>query len=149
MNNINTLVFGCSGLIGIELIKSIKKNESLFLSRKKPRNLSSKYWKKINLNSKHAYYAKPAKDTPRNSMPKIVAKEYLKDLGWTWIPTMFIGSGCKVHLRKDELPAGRLIVQVSRHLTAVIDGVLHDGYDCSREGTRCVYGYWKKLIRII
>jgi len=52
MNNINTLVFGCSGLIGIELIKSIKKNESLFLSRKKPRNLSSKYWKKINLNSK-------------------------------------------------------------------------------------------------
>ena len=52
MNNINTLVFGCSGLIGIELIKSIKKNESLFLSRKKPRNLSSKYWKKIDLNSK-------------------------------------------------------------------------------------------------
>jgi hypothetical protein len=104
---------------------------------------------RINSNSKHAYYAKPAKDTPRNSMPKIVAKEYLKDLGWTWIPTMFIGSGCKVHLRKDELPAGRLIVQVSRHLTAVIDGVLHDGYDCSREGTRCVYGYWKKLIRII
>ena len=52
MNNINTLVFGCSGLIGIELIKSIKKNESLFLSRKKPRNLSPKYWKKINLNSK-------------------------------------------------------------------------------------------------
>ena len=52
MNNINTLVFGCSGLIGTELIKSIKKNETLFLSRKKPRSLSSKYWKKVNLDSK-------------------------------------------------------------------------------------------------
>ena len=52
MNNINTLVFGCSGLIGIKLIKSIKKRESVFLSKKRPRNLSSKYWKKIDLNSK-------------------------------------------------------------------------------------------------
>jgi len=24
----------------------------------------------------------------------------------------------------------------------VIDGVLHDTHDCSRDGTRCVYGYW-------
>jgi len=28
-------------------------------------------------------------------------------------------------------------------MAAVIDGVLHDAYDCSREGTRCVYGYYK------
>ena len=103
----------------------------------------TKSWR-INSNSKFAYYAKPSTDTARTSMPKIVAKEYLKELGWTWIPTMFIGLGCKVHLRKDELPAGRLLVHVSKHITAVIDGVLHDAYDCSREGTRCVYGYWKK-----
>jgi hypothetical protein len=24
----------------------------------------------------------------------------------------------------------------------VIDGVLHDTHDCTRGGTRCVYGYW-------
>lgn len=64
--------------------------------------------------------------------------------GWVWTPTMFIGSGCKVHLRGDELPAGRLIVSVSKHLVAVIDGVIHDTYDCSRNGTRCVYGYYRK-----
>jgi hypothetical protein len=26
----------------------------------------------------------------------------------------------------------------------VIDGVIHDTHDCSRGGTRCVYGYWRK-----
>jgi hypothetical protein len=69
-------------------------------------------------------------------------KTYLKSLGWKWIPTMQIGSGCKVHLRQGELPMGRLIVRVSKHLTAVIDGVIHDNHDCGRGGDRCVYGYW-------
>ena len=57
---------------------------------------------------------------------------------------MKIGSGCTVHLRADELPTGRLIVSVSRHVVAVIDGVIHDTHDPSRDGTRCVYGYWKQ-----
>jgi hypothetical protein len=67
----------------------------------------------------------------------------MKQLGWMWTPTMQIGSGCTVHLRADELPPGRLVVSVSKHLTAVIDGVIHDTHDCSRRGTRCVYGYWQ------
>jgi hypothetical protein len=57
---------------------------------------------------------------------------------------MAIGSGCRVHLRAAELRRGRLIVQVSHHLAAVIDGVLHDLKDCSRGGNRCVYGYFAK-----
>jgi len=36
------------------------------------------------------------------------------------------------------------VVSVSKHYTAVIDGELHDTWDCSRAGSRCVYGYWKK-----
>ena len=64
--------------------------------------------------------------------------------GWVYVPTMAIGSGCRVHLRADELPQGRLVVQVSKHYTAVVDGVIHDTYACSRDGTRCVYGYWVK-----
>lgn len=59
---------------------------------------------------------------------------------------MLIGRGCKVHLRKDELPNGRLIVKVSKHLTTVIDGIIHDDFDCSRRGTRCVYGYFIKNV---
>lgn len=66
----------------------------------------------------------------------------LADLGWVWHPTMTIGSGCQTHLKANELPSGTLIVKVSKHLTCVKDGVLYDTYDCSRNGTRCVYGYF-------
>ena len=75
--------------------------------------------------------------------PKTLRK-IMADLGWTWVPTMKVGQGCKVHLREDELPKGRLIVNVSRHDVAVIDGVIHDITDCSRDETRCVYGYYYK-----
>jgi hypothetical protein len=69
-------------------------------------------------------------------------KDYMTALGFVWVPTMGIGTGCKVHLREEELPKGRLIASVSRHLTAVIDGVIHDTYNPDRDGNRCVYGYW-------
>jgi hypothetical protein len=62
--------------------------------------------------------------------------------GLKWIPKMTIGSGCTTHLREDELPKGRIICRVSKHYTAVVDGVINDTYDCSREGKRAVYGYW-------
>lgn len=69
-------------------------------------------------------------------------QHYLESLGWRWTSTMSIGSGCHVHLKASELPQGPLLVRVSRHLTAVIDGVLYDTHNCSRAGTRCVYGYF-------
>jgi hypothetical protein len=69
-------------------------------------------------------------------------KDYMRSLGFRLTSTMHIGQGCKVHLRKGELPMGRLVVSVSKHLTAVIDGVIYDTYDPRRNGTRCVYGYW-------
>jgi hypothetical protein len=70
-------------------------------------------------------------------------KDYMLELGFVWTPTMHIGSGCKVHLKADELPSGRLVCNVSKHQVTVIDGVINDTYDCSRKGTRCVYGYWR------
>jgi hypothetical protein len=76
-------------------------------------------------------------------MWKVVYRPYLESLGWRWVPTMGIGQGCKVHLRAEELPPGRLIVKLSKHLVAVIDGVIHDTYDPTRRGTRCVYGFFR------
>jgi hypothetical protein len=84
---------------------------------------------------------------------------------------MRIGSGCTVHLTADELPAGRIVVAVSKHYTAMVDGVIHDTHDPRDRGEtiypkgypadqipkgarllsngahvyapqRCVYGYW-------
>ena len=85
---------------------------------------------------------KRGRSNARTGVYKSAVRTYMATLGWTWTPTMSIGSGCRVHLRPEELPAGRIIVSLSRHYAAVIDGVLHDNHDCSRAGTRCVYGYW-------
>lgn len=82
------------------------------------------------------------RSSARTGVNRAIYDRYLKSLGWNWTPTVTIGSGCKVHLRADELPAGRLVVRVSGHMVAVIDGVIHDTHDPSREGTRCVYGYY-------
>ena len=99
---------------------------------------------RITSKTKLARSLKQQNDTPRTGTHRVVLKEYLKTLGWNWTPTMFIGQGCKVHLKKNELPNGTLIVSCSKHITVVKDGVLYDTYDCTRSGTRCVYGYWTK-----
>jgi len=86
-------------------------------------------------------------------------KDYMRSLGFRWVPCMGIGTGCTVHLSGDnsELPNGRLIVAVSKHYTAVIDRVINDTYNPQRDThvteyrngedvhsiqRRCVYGYW-------
>lgn len=80
----------------------------------------------------------------RTGVHTITFRKIMEHVGWTWTPTMAIGQGCTVHLKADELPSGRIIVNLSHHFSAVIDGVINDTFDPSREGTRCVYGYWSK-----
>ena len=99
-----------------------------------------------NLNQRKSKYHKKGEKTARTgiSVKRKWFKDYMSSLGFKWTPTMFIGSGCKVHLKADELPSGNLVCSVSKHYVAVVDGVIQDTYDCSRDGTRCVYGYWRK-----
>lgn len=82
------------------------------------------------------------KSSARKGVSKKVTKKIMESLGLVWYPTMIVGEGCTVHLRENELPTGRIIVSVTKHVTAVVDGVLHDNHDCARDGQRCVYGYW-------
>lgn len=82
--------------------------------------------------------------SPRDGMERSIYQPFLAYMGWSWQPTMQIGSGTTVHLKADELPGGRLIVRVSKHMCAVIDGVIHDIDDPSRGGTRAVYGFFYK-----
>jgi hypothetical protein len=93
------------------------------------------------------------KRTVRHGSVRAVYERYILGLGFRWVPCMKIGSGCKVHLHDGELPMGRLIVRLSGHLVAVIDGVIKDTHDPQRatvicEGgaqrivRRCVYGYF-------
>ena len=83
-----------------------------------------------------------ARSSARSGVYAPTFRRVLAGLGWEWHPTMFPGKGCVMHMRKSELPSGTVIVRLSRHLACVKGGVLHDTYDCSRGGKRCVYGYW-------
>lgn len=78
----------------------------------------------------------------RNGVKRAVYDQYLKAQGFRFVPCMTIGSGCKTHMKASELPGGRIICRLSRHLCAVVDGVMQDTFDCSRNETRCVYGYY-------
>ncbi len=108
--------------------------------------------------------SKAAKDAAKNASPrsgvhKRVYHKYLIEQGFTWFPTMQIGVGCEIHLHKDELPGGTLIVSLSRHITCVVDGVIQDIYNPQRGGsvgqkngvpfsqkeTRCVYGFYQQV----
>ena len=82
--------------------------------------------------------------SPRNGNHRNVFHDYILGHDFEWVPTMKIGAGCQVHLLDNELVEGRLIVKVSKHLSAVIDGVIDDTHNPSRGGSRCVYGYYIK-----
>jgi hypothetical protein len=87
---------------------------------------------------------KRGKSNARTGVYKYTTKKIMEKLGWKWIPTMFIGSGCKVHLRRGEVPSGKIIVSLSKHISVVINGVINDIYNPDRFGNRCIYGYWIK-----
>ncbi len=91
--------------------------------------------------------------SPRDGVFKEVYKPYLEGLGWEWKPLMKIGSGCKVnmgrfyswYLDQEDVPHEKvMILRLSKHLTAVVNGVIQDTHDPSRQGKRCVYGYYCK-----
>lgn len=81
--------------------------------------------------------------TPRNGIYKKDTKKVMAHFGGTWVSCSSIGQKQRVHLNTEELPSGRIICQLSKHVTCVINGVINDTYDPSRDGTRLVYGYWK------
>ena len=94
----------------------------------------------------------------RNGVFKETWKRYLAKAGWVHVSTCAIGSTKgKLRFVDGALPEqGTYIVQLSRHLTTLVDGVINDTYDCSKKkyydwetgdlvtnDERCVYGYWR------
>ena len=64
-------------------------------------------------------------------VPTEAIEDYLTELGFNWH---------RCGLGDDPLPTtGRLIVEMPGHYTTIIDGVVHDTWDCRG---RSVEGYW-------
>ena len=97
------------------------------------------------VNKKLKSYGLPS--VRNKGVPKPITRELLAEYGWSYIPVMKIGSGCELHLNEDELEHFKdttIIVQVSKHICCIKNGIIQDTFNCSRNGTRCVYGYYKK-----
>jgi hypothetical protein len=75
--------------------------------------------------------------SPRLGVHHEVWAPYLNELGWTTVPARVTPP----RLRSDDLPSGRLVVELTGHLTAVIDGIVHDSFD-PRTGTARVVSIW-------
>lgn len=86
-------------------------------------------------------------ESPRNGVYVHTTKfkRLMKALGFVWVSCCKVGSTESTHFYKGELPMGRLVCSVRKHMVAVIDGVVRDTWDSrynSFSEPRRIYGYW-------
>jgi hypothetical protein len=85
----------------------------------------------------------------RNGVYKITERKYLESKGWSYKPLMKIGASEHYYLTESDLETlgledGRYILQIRRHLTAVVDGVINDTFNPSEYYDPMLYGYYYK-----
>ena len=85
-----------------------------------------------------------AASNPRLGVGRRIYEPYLANLGWSWTPTLLVGSAPRRRLAADELPAGRLVCVIRWHACAVVDGVVHDTLNPGI-GKAIVYGYYSNI----
>lgn len=78
--------------------------------------------------------------SPRNGVRVDHVRKYLNQLGFRYVPVR----GEHVTLHRDELPKGKVIAELPRHVCAVIDGVINDAYDPNEKKHQKLNGYWIK-----
>ena len=83
-----------------------------------------------------AHKERTGKKTARNGIYKETFSEVLSRHGWVWHPAPKF-DGRKA--RASDMPKGKVIVRMSKHFAAVIDGTVHDSWNSTH---KMVYGFW-------
>lgn len=91
----------------------------------------------------------------RDGVYKETWKKYLEEIGWVKVSTMKKGDPRRVHLTEEECPKDAVcIVQLSKHLVCLKNGIIYDTYNCSEKtyydmygelcmnNERVIYSYW-------
>ena len=81
------------------------------------------------------------KPSPRSGTNPKAYLPYLEALGFRWVPLVKVGMTGPKPRYTDAPQQGRIILRMGKHLSALIDGAIHDTWD-SRH--RAVYGYWTR-----
>lgn len=81
---------------------------------------------------------------PHSGMMVEDLRRLLKDRGWIWVPYNAVKGQPRVKLH--QLRHERCIVNVSRHISVMVNDTVIDNHDPRRidTGGRCVYGVWQK-----
>ena len=66
----------------------------------------------------------------RNGTYPEVYRPYLESRGWTRTSLVKFGSPERSHMLPSDVPSGRVIVEIPKHVAAIIDHKLHDTHDC-------------------
>lgn len=86
-----------------------------------------------------AHKERTGKKTAREGIYKDTMTKVLKGHGWHWHPAPNIRGRKAKHY---DMPKGRVIARMARHYSAIIDGSIHDTWDCSN---KMIYGYWMEV----
>jgi hypothetical protein len=121
-----TLVFGCSGTVGLEFINLNKNNNILFYSRTKPKVLKNKFWRYLDLNKNINSIPKKANKifffaSPHYKLNNLKKKKFIEELYWLKKITkrtkarffIYLSSG-SVHLKKH--PVGSVKINCEKYL---------------------------------
>ena len=124
--NYKTLVFGCSGTVGLEFINENKNKNILYFSRKKPKNISKKLWKYVDLDKKIEKIPKKADkifffSSPYYKLNNLKNENFLKELSWlkkirkiTKTKTFIYLSSGSVYLKNH--PVGKAKLKCEKYL---------------------------------
>lgn len=77
-------------------------------------------------------------DSPRNGVSYEHLQRYLGQLGFRYKAI----EGKHITLHRDELPKGKVIADLPRHVTAVLDGIINDAYNPNEKKNQQLLGYW-------
>lgn len=76
---------------------------------------------------------------PHIGVYRQVWQPYLENLGFVWHIAMEVGHSARVRVR--DLPQGIVVAMLRGHICTIIDGVVHDTFDHTKDGAAVVYGY--------
>lgn len=99
--------------------------------------------------TKHSSKGTAGKLTARNGIytSRKWFKDYMAELGFEYI-TLVPVFGQRPPTVNEFLrirSMGRVVLSLRRHSAAMINGVIHDTWDSSKNGTAPVFGYWLLL----
>jgi nucleoside-diphosphate-sugar epimerase len=124
--NYKTLVFGCSGTVGMEFIKENKHKDILYFSRKKPKNIAKKLWRYVDLDKKIEEIPKKTDkifffSSPYYKYDNLIKDNFLKELSWlkkirkiTKTKTFIYLSSGSVYLKNH--PVGKAKLKCEKYL---------------------------------